>query len=235
MFEGLEKKDLDGAIEAMLFVTDEPVAASTLAKMLECEEADVVEALERLSLKAQNENRGIQLRQVAGGWRFYTHPAFHDLIEKYVISWDTRKLSAAAIETLAIVAYTQPSTRASVASIRGVSSDSAINSLIEKGLIKEIGHADSPGNPTLYGTTNTFLEKFGLASISDLIDISEFAPDAETRALIAERLASTKQTATASPMSEEMIAEAISDALGDSAGVVEKIDFDKLDFDFDNE
>lgn len=235
MFEGLEKKDLEGAIEAMLFVTDEPVPVSTLANMLECEEPEVKEALERIQLKNESENRGIQLRQVAGGWRLFTHPAYHDLIEKYVVSWDTRKLSAAAIETLSIIAYTQPSTRASVASIRGVSSDSAINSLMEKGLVKEVGHADSPGNPTLYGTTNTFLEKFGLSSIADLTDISEFAPDAETRALIAERLATTRQTTTAAPVTEEMIAEAMSDTLGNTVGIVEKIDFDKLDFDFDNE
>ena len=81
----------------------------------------------------EGENRGIQLREVAGGWRLYTHPAYHELIERYVLSWDTRKLSQAAMETLAIVAYLQPVTRSGVASVRGVNSDSSINSLVEKG------------------------------------------------------------------------------------------------------
>lgn len=235
MIDGLGKIDLEGAIEAMLFVSDEPVTVAALSKMLECDAEEVEDSLKRIRQRGVEENRGIQLREVAGGWRLFTHPAYHELIEKYVVSWDTRKLSAAAMETLAIIAYTQPSTRASVASIRGVSSDSAINSLVEKGLVREVGHADSAGNPSLYGTTQTFLEKFGLGSISDLTDISEFAPDAETRALIAERLATTRQIPSAAPVPEEMIAVAISDALGDSVGVVEKIDFDRLEFDFDNE
>ena len=137
---------------------------------------------------------GIQLREVAGGWRLFTHPAYHELIEKYVLSWDTRKLSAAAMETLAIVAYTQPVTHAGVASVRGVNSDSSINSLVEKGLVREVGTEDAPGNPVLYGTTRGFLEKFGLRSPADLPDLADFAPDAETRRLITERLSATRRT-----------------------------------------
>ena len=139
MFEGLQKDQLAGAIEAMLFVTDEPVGTIALADMLEVDPADVESALVGLRDKLEAENRGIQLREVAGGWRLYTHPAYHELIEKYVLSWDTRKLSQAAMETLAIVAYTQPTTRAQVASVRGVNSDSSINSLVEKGLVREAG------------------------------------------------------------------------------------------------
>ena len=176
MFEGLQKDQLAGAIEAMLFVTDEPVGTIALADMLEVDPADVESALVGLRDKLEAENRGIQLREVAGGWRLYTHPAYHELIEKYVLSWDTRKLSQAAMETLAIVAYTQPTTRAQVASVRGVNSDSSINSLVEKGLVREAGTADTPGNPTLYATTRAFLEKFGLRSTADLPDLSEFAP-----------------------------------------------------------
>ena len=117
MFEGLQKDQLAGAIEAMLFVTDEPVGTIALADMLEVDPADVESALVGLRDRLEAENRGIQLREVAGGWRLYTHPAYHELIEKYVLSWDTRKLSQAAMETLAIVAYTQPTTRAQVATI----------------------------------------------------------------------------------------------------------------------
>ncbi len=195
MFSGLEESQLKGALEAMLFVTDEPVSVIDLATMLEVDTAKVEEALVSLRDEFEQENRGIQLREVAGGWRLFTHPAFHDLIERYVISWDTRKLSQAALETLAIVAYCQPITRAGVASVRGVSSDSSINSLVEKGLLREAGTADAPGNPMRYATTRAFLERFGLRSVDDLPDITQFAPDEETRALIYERLGATSSSA----------------------------------------
>ncbi|MCR2037511.1 SMC-Scp complex subunit ScpB [Adlercreutzia caecimuris] len=193
MFQGLQEHQLAGALEAMLFVTDEPVGTIALAEMLECEPGQVEAALVALREKLERDGSGIQLREVAGGWRLFTHPAFHELIEKYVLSWDTRKLSAAAMETLAIVAYTQPVTRAGVASVRGVNSDSPINSLVEKGLVREVGAADTPGNPTLYGTTRGFLEKFGLRSPADLPDLADFAPDEETRRLITERLSATRE------------------------------------------
>ena len=228
MFEGLGESNVKGAIEAMLFVTDEPVSAISLAEMLECDVAAVDAALREIQQKREEDESGIQLREVAGGWRLFTHPAYHDLIEKYVLSWDTRKLSAAAMETLAIIAYTQPVTRVGVASIRGVNSDSSINSLVEKGLVKEVGQADTPGNPTLYGTTRVFLEKFGLRSVADMTDIAEFAPDAETRALISDRLSSNREQIA---ITEERVAEAMASV----TGVVEKINFDELEFDFDEE
>ena len=199
MFEGLDQAQLPGAIEAMLFVTDEPVGVIELADMLETDPKLVEQALVDLREKLEREQRGIQLREVAGGWRLYTHPAYHDLVEKYVLSWDTRKLSQAAMETLAIVAYLQPCTRAGVASVRGVNSDSSINSLVEKGLIREAGQADAPGNPTLYATTRGFLEKFGLRSVRDLPDLDEFAPDDATRQLIRERLSAGGQEARVAP------------------------------------
>ena len=199
MFEGLDQAQLPGAIEAMLFVTDEPVGVIELADMLEADPKLVEQALVDLREKLEREQRGIQLREVAGGWRLYTHPAYHDLVEKYVLSWDTRKLSQAAMETLAIVAYLQPCTRAGVASVRGVNSDSSINSLVEKGLIREAGQADAPGNPTLYATTRGFLEKFGLRSVSDLPDLDDFAPDDATRQLIRERLSAGGQEARVAP------------------------------------
>ena len=193
MFEGLQESQLPGAVEALLFVTDEPVGTITLAAMLECEPGQVEAACVALREKLERDGAGIQLREVAGGWRLFTHPAYHELVEKYVLSWDTRKLSAAAMETLAIVAYTQPVTRAGVASVRGVNSDSPISSLVEKGLVREVGTADAPGNPTLYGTTRAFLEKFGLRSPADLPDLADFAPDEETRRLITERLSATRE------------------------------------------
>ena len=222
MFEGLDQAQLPGAIEAMLFVTDEPVGVIELADMLEADPKLVEQALVDLREKLEREQRGIQLREVAGGWRLYTHPAYHDLVEKYVLSWDTRKLSQAAMETLAIVAYLQPCTRAGVASVRGVNSDSSINSLVEKGLIREAGQADAPGNPTLYATTRGFLEKFGLRSVSDLPDLDEFAPDDATRQLIRERLSAGGQEARVAPEAQ------VSD--GEAADPL-----DGLQFDFEDE
>ena len=222
MFEGLDQAQLSGAIEAMLFVTDEPVGVIELADMLEVDPKLVEQALVDLREKLEREQRGIQLREVAGGWRLYTHPAYHDLVEKYVLSWDTRKLSQAAMETLAIVAYLQPCTRAGVASVRGVNSDSSINSLVEKGLIREAGQADAPGNPTLYATTRGFLEKFGLRSVRDLPDLDEFAPDDATRQLIRERLSAGGQEARVAPEAQASDGEA-ADPL------------DGLQFDFEDE
>ena len=222
MFEGLDQAQLSGAIEAMLFVTDEPVGVIELADMLEADPKLVEQALVDLREKLEREQRGIQLREVAGGWRLYTHPAYHDLVEKDVLSWDTRKLSQAAMETLAIVAYLQPCTRAGVASVRGVNSDSSINSLVEKGLIREAGQADAPGSPTLYATTRGFLEKFGLRSVRDLPNLDEFAPDDATRQLIRERLSAGGQEARVAPEAQ------VSD--GEAADPL-----DGLQFDFEDE
>ncbi len=195
-FADMADESIPGAIEALLFVSDEPVSAMTLADMLEIDLPSTQEALDALAKRLSEQDAGIQLREVAGGWRLYTHPRYHDLIEKYVISWDTRRLSQAALETLAVIAYNQPITRANVVSIRGVNSDSPINSLIEKGLVREAGRDTSPGQPILYATTRSFLEKFGLASVADLPDLEEFAPDEESRNLIRERLGVTRSEAS---------------------------------------
>ncbi len=192
MFEGLQESQLEGALEALLFVTDEPASAITLADMLEVEPAEAEAALGRLRERLAASGGGIVLREVAGGWRLYTHPAYHELVERYVLSWDTRKLSQAALETLAIVAYSQPVTRARIAAVRGVNSDSSVNSLVEKGLLREAGVEDSPGTPVLYATTRTFLEKFGLRSTADLPPLEAFAPDEETRRFVAERLGAAR-------------------------------------------
>ncbi|MDO4291269.1 MAG: SMC-Scp complex subunit ScpB [Eggerthellaceae bacterium] len=283
MFQGLQESQVKGAVEAMLFVTDEPVGTITLAEMLECEPGVVESALVELRDDLARADRGVQLREVAGGWRLFTHPAYHELIERYVLSWDTRKLSAAAMETLAIVAYTQPVTRAGVAGVRGVNSDSSINSLVEKGLVREVGTADTPGNPVLYGTTRGFLEKFGLRSVADLPDLADFAPDDETRRLITQRLSATRDDAAVTDEQARLMAEELmygeggeaeggpgaargsgaseeaegagaaagaddaqggaarsneamfAEAIASTLGVVEKIDFDKLTFETDEE
>jgi len=179
---------LRGAIEALLFVADEPLSASKIAKVLEADSGEVRSALEELAEQSRDAERGIQLREVAGGWRFYTHPAYHDLIERFVLSWDTRRLSQAALEALAVIAYHQPVTRAGVNSVRGVNSDAVIASLMEKGLVREVGRDRESGNAILYGTTRTFLEKFGLKDLAELPPLEEFSPDSDTERAIRDRL-----------------------------------------------
>ncbi|MCL1847973.1 MAG: SMC-Scp complex subunit ScpB [Coriobacteriia bacterium] len=183
-----EDYSLEGAVEALLFVSDEPVSAATLAKITDRAPSEVDTALSLLATRFEEEGRGIQLREVAGGWRLYSHPAYHDIIERYVISWDTRSLSQAALEALAVIAYHQPTTRVAINGIRGVNSDAVISSLAEKGLVREVGRDAGPGNAILYGTTRTFLEKFGLKSLKDLPPLEDFAPDETSREYIRARL-----------------------------------------------
>ena len=177
-----------GAIEALLFVSDEPVSSARIARVIDEPEAGVEKALRGLAEEYERDERGFQLREVAGGWRLFTHPAFHEKIEEYVLSWDTRRLSQAALEALAVVAYHQPVTRQGVNAVRGVNSEGVISSLVEKGLVREAGRDKNQGNAILYGTSRTFLEKFGLKDISELPPLEEFAPDPRTERAIRERL-----------------------------------------------
>jgi len=181
-------ESLRGALEALLFVSDEPVAAARLARLLDTAPGDVEAALADLAEEYRETERGFQLREVAGGWRFYTHPAYHDVIEQYVLSWDTRRLSQAALEALAVVAYHQPVTRAGINAVRGVNSEGVLASLVEKGLVREVGRDKNGGNAIIYGTTRTFLEKFGLKDINELPPLAEFAPDSDTEHSIRDRL-----------------------------------------------
>jgi segregation and condensation protein B len=181
-------ENLRGALEALLFASDEPVAAARLARLVDASPGDVESALAQLAQEYREAERGFQLREVAGGWRFYTHPAYHDVIEQYVLSWDTRRLSQAALEALAVIAYHQPVPRAGVNAVRGVNSEGVIASLVEKGLVREVGRDKNQGNAILYGTTRTFLEKFGLKDISELPPLEEFSPDPDTENAIRERL-----------------------------------------------
>lgn len=210
MFQGLQEDQLAGALEAMLFVTDEPVGTIALAEMLECEVGAVEAALVRL--RDDLEARGLRHSAARSGRRLaFVHasglPRAHREVQ--CCPGIRASLSAAAMETLAIVAYTQPVTRAGVASVRGVNSDSSINSLVEKGLVREVGTEDAPGNPVLYGTTRGFLEKFGLRSPADLPDLADFAPDAETRRLITERLSATRKDAVVSDEQARTMARAL--------------------------
>ena len=243
-------EDLESALEAVLFVCTDAVTTKHLSEIFEKDEKEIDDALKSIGERYEKENKGIILKQIAGGWRLFSNPKFHEVIEKYVLSLDPRKLSAAALETLSIIAYSQPVTRAGVAAVRGVNSDSSINSLIEKGLVKEAGVADTAGSPILYATTNKFLENFGLNSIDDLPNIEDFAPDEETKRFIFERLSATKtdqldqMEAFDSEVGEEGEPETekevdtkdmFESALAGAFGVTEKVNLDDVKLNTDDE
>lgn len=186
--EALDSSSLKGALEAMLLVSSDPVSAPALASILSITPGECASLLAELQVEYQEKDRGIQLREVAGGWRLFTHPAFHEQVEALVLSWDTQRLSQAALETLAVIAYHQPVTREMVKGIRGVNSDGVISSLVDKGLVRELGRDPQHGQAIIYGTTSAFLEKFGLRSTKDLPDLEQFAPDEQSRQFIRERL-----------------------------------------------
>lgn len=216
---GLERLDdgsLKGLLEALLLVSDDSVSATDLAKATGAAPGDVASALAELSAEYADANRGFQLREVAGGWRLFTHPAFHDQVADYVLSWDQRRLSQAALETLAVIAYHQPVSREGVRAIRGVNSDGVIASLREKGLVREVGHDAEHGQAVLFGTTRAFLERFGLRGICDLPPLEDFAPDEQSKQFIRERLSGRSLESTLEEASDDIDDER--DLLGDDEG-----------------
>ena len=218
--ERIEPGSLKGLLEALLLVSDDSVPATTLARAAGAEPGEVASALAELAAEYADANRGFQLREVAGGWRLFTHPAHHDQVADYVLSWDTRRLSQAALETLAVIAYHQPVTREGVRAIRGVNSDGVIGSLKEKGLVREVGRDPEHGQAQLWGTTRLFLERFGLRSVRDLPPLEDFAPDEESRRFIRERLSGRSIGSTIEETAADIEEEA--DLLGDeTAGEAE--------------
>ena len=200
----LDDASVKGATEAILLVSSDPLSAVDLAKILGIQPGEAAGVLAELSAEYADANRGFQLREVAGGWRLFTHPACHDIVERYVLSWDTRKLSQAALETLAVIAYHQPVTREGVKAVRGVNSDSVISSLIEKGLVRDLGRAPEHANAIVYGTTRAFLEQFGLRSLKDLPPLEDFAPDEESKRFIRERLSGSSIASTLEETAEDI-------------------------------
>lgn len=204
VLEVLDPQSSKGTLEALLLVSSDPVSASQLASVLNATPGEVASLLAELQAEYEDANRGFQLREVAGGWRLFTHPAFHDQVERFVLSWDTQRLSQAALETLAVIAYHQPVTREMVKGIRGVNSDGVISSLVDKGLIREVGRDAERGQAIIYGTTNAFLEKFGLRSVKDLPDLEQFAPDEQSRQFIRERLSGRSIQSTLDEVDEDL-------------------------------
>ncbi|WP_321972004.1 SMC-Scp complex subunit ScpB [Paratractidigestivibacter sp.] len=202
--ETFDSNTLKPLLEALLLVSDDSVPATELARATGAASGEVAQALAELSAEYSDANRGFQLREVAGGWRLFTHPAYHDQVADYVLSWDPHKLSQAALETLAVIAYHQPVTREGVRAIRGVNSDGVIASLREKGLVREMGHEADRGQAVLFGTTRRFLEHFGLKSLRELPPLEDFAPDEESKAFIRERLSGRQMESTLEEVSDDI-------------------------------
>lgn len=202
--ESLAVGSVKASLEALLLVSSDAVPACDFARALNITPGEASAALAELSAEYSDANRGFQLREVAGGWRLFTHPAFHEQVESYVLSWDTRRLSQAALETLSIIAYHQPVSREGVRAVRGVNSDGVIASLREKGLVREAGREGAKNGAVLFGTTQRFLEQFGLRSLRDLPPLEDFAPDEESRRFIRERLSGGAISSTLEEASEDI-------------------------------
>ena len=167
------------ALEAILFVTEDPAPASELAEVLEVSTARVSELLGELSSGLEERRAGLVLRETAGGWRLYSHPDAYPYLERFSKSATARRMSPAALEALAVVAYRQPVSRTQVSEIRGVDSDSAVRTLERLGFIEEKERLNLPGNPAVYQTTGLFLERLGLNSIDELPPLADHMPPAE--------------------------------------------------------
>jgi segregation and condensation protein B len=168
--------DLRPSLEAILLIADEPVAEVVLAQVLELPREDVAAALRELAEAYSSERRGFELREIAGGWRYYTRAEYAPVVEKFVRDGQEVRLTQAALEALAVVAYRQPVGRAQVSAVRGVNCDGVMRTLTLRGLVEEAG-TDPETGAILFRTTTYFLERLGLPSLDQLPDLAPFLPD----------------------------------------------------------
>jgi segregation and condensation protein B len=167
------------AVEAILMVADRPVDPHLLAQVTEMSPAAMDALLGELAAAYEAEDHGFVLVNVAGGYRFQSHPDLTGYVERFVLEGQNARLSSAALETIAIVAYKQPISRAQIASIRGVNVDGVVRTLEQRGYIAEVARDPGPGQAVLFGTTDLFLERLGLASLGDLPPVAGFVPGAD--------------------------------------------------------
>lgn len=173
-----EAPTLQAAIEAVLMVVDTPVTDGVLAQVLERPREEVAATLTSLAESYRSEGRGFELREVAGGWRFYSAAACSPYVERFVTEGQPARLTQASLETLAVVAYRQPVSRARISAVRGVNVEGVMRTLIARGLVEEAGTEPESG-AILYRTTTYFLERLGLRSLDDLPELAPFLPDVE--------------------------------------------------------
>jgi segregation and condensation protein B len=171
-----ESVPLRTALEAILMVVDEPVGEVMLAQVTERPTDEVAAELRALAGEYDEQGRGFQLREVAGGWRFYTRASASAYVERFVLDGQQARLTQAALETLAVVAYRQPVSRSRISAVRGVNVDGVMRTLVARGLIEEAGH-DGEGGSILYRTTSYFLERLGLRDVDELPELAPFLPD----------------------------------------------------------
>lgn len=174
----LEMLPLVPSLEAVLMVADQPLDALTLAQAVGHPPVDVENALDDLRAEYDEAGRGFELREVGGGWRFYAREDFAPAVERFVLEGQQGRLTQAALETMAVVAYRQPISRARISAIRGVNVDGVVRTLVSRGLLTEAGH-DGESGAVLYQTTGYFLERLGLSSVDDLPDLAPFLPDGD--------------------------------------------------------
>ncbi|MGO4343686.1 SMC-Scp complex subunit ScpB [Pedococcus sp. 2YAF34] len=175
-----------GAIEAVLMVVDEPVTEMALASALELPVDDVRSHLEELEAEYAAQQRGFTLRSVAGGWRVYSRSDYAPVVEKFLLDGQQAKLTQASLETLAVIAYRQPISRSRVSAVRGVNVDGVVRTLVNRGLIEELG-TETEGGAVLYGTTAYFLQRLGLGSLDDLPALAPYLPEIDVLDEIAEQ------------------------------------------------
>ena len=192
--------DLHRAIEAILMVAEQPVEPHLLAQLLEVAPARVDELCAELAAQYEADERGFVLVRVAGGYRFQSHPEQAAYVERFVLDGQHARMSAAALETLAIVAYKQPLSRAQVAAIRGVNVDGVMRTLQTRGYIHEVARDSGPGQAVLFGTTPLFLERLGIDSLDELPPLGEFVPSA----LVVEQLEEGLRPDSGSTLSERL-------------------------------
>ncbi|MGY1810116.1 SMC-Scp complex subunit ScpB [Blastococcus sp. SYSU D00669] len=179
----LDPEELRGGLEALLFVVDNPVDEDTLATALRCPRSQVAEGLRALAAEYDGRRAGITLRRVGEGWRLYTREEHADVVQRYLVGGQRSRLTQAALETLAVIAYRQPVTRARVSAIRGVGVDGVMRTLLARGLVHEVG-TDPDSGGGLYRTTPLFLERLGLSSLGELPELAPLLP--ETAAVLEE-------------------------------------------------
>ncbi len=170
--------ELRAVIEAMLFVAEDPIPVTEMAEVLEQPQSVIVDELAAYATDLEESGRGLVLREVGVGWRLFTHPDARPYLERFAATDRVTKLSKAALETLAVVAYKQPVSRGQVSEIRGVDSDRALRTLERRGLIAEVGTAPGPGQALLFGTTELFLEKLGVRGLDELPPLADHVPPA---------------------------------------------------------
>ncbi|MGW7571529.1 SMC-Scp complex subunit ScpB [Streptomyces tendae] len=176
--DGVAGLDLKPALEAVLMVVDEPATEEQLAKILQRPRRRIADALRELADEYAVQGRGFELRLVAGGWRFYSRPEYAAAVEGFVLDGQHARLTQAALETLAVVAYRQPVSRSRVSAVRGVNCDGVMRTLLQRGLVEEAGTEPETG-AILYVTTNYFLERMGLRGLDELPELAPFLPEAE--------------------------------------------------------